>query len=371
MMVREGEAVTESGQQTAQTMAFEPQQLSDLLNTAVLVLNQELQLCFFNAACSQVLAISEKRLSGQRFPELFQYCELGKEPLLRALQQQTSFAISDVQTILHDGHPTLLDLYLTPFEHQEHWYLLLEIRQIERQRKISQENVQQHQHHAARELVRNLAHEIKNPLGGLRGAAQLLESSLSDEQKEYTQLIIAQADRLRKLVDRLLGPYRPPQQQYANLHQVIERVYQLAQLDNPAAIHFQRDYDPSIPVFRFDPELIEQALLNIVRNAQQALEQGGQILLQSRILYQHTLHGQRHKLVAAIKVIDDGPGIPTDIRDTLFYPMVSGKVGGSGLGLTIAQTLLHQHGGWIDCDSWPGHTEFTLYLPISDTEEPL
>ena len=351
------------------TVLFQPEQLSDLLSTAVLVLDQQLQICFHNAACSQVLSISAKRLSDQPFLELFQYCELGKEPLLRALQQQTSFAISDVQTILHDGHPTLLDVYLSPFEHQQQWYLLLEIRQIERQRKISQENVQQHQHHAARELVRNLAHEIKNPLGGLRGAAQLLESSLSDEQKEYTQLIIAQADRLRKLVDRLLGPYRPPQQQFANLHQVIERVCQLAQLDNPAQVRFQRDYDPSIPVFRFDPELIEQALLNIVRNAQQALEQGGHILLQSRILYQHTLHGQRHKLVATIKVIDNGPGIPADIRDTLFYPMVSGKPGGSGLGLTIAQTLLHQHGGWIDCDSWPGHTEFTLYLPISDTEE--
>ncbi|MDP4535053.1 nitrogen regulation protein NR(II) [Alkalimonas collagenimarina] len=352
-------------------VAFPAELVSDLLSTAVLILDQQLQISSFNAACSAVLGISEKRLSGQYFPSLFQHCELGKEPLRHAIEQQKSIAISDVQTILHDGHPTLLDFYLTPFNHQQQDYLLLEIRQIDRQRKISQDNVQQHQHHAARELVRNLAHEIKNPLGGLRGAAQLLESSLDEEQREYTQLIIAQADRLRKLVDRLLGPYRPPQQKFANLHQVIEQVYQLAMLDNASAVTMQRDYDPSIPVFRFDPELIEQALLNIVRNAQQALQQGGHILLQSRILYQHTLHGQRHKLVAAIKVIDDGPGIPAEIKDTLFYPMVSGKAGGTGLGLTIAQTLLHQHGGWIDCDSWPGHTEFTLYLPISDTEDAL
>ncbi|MCH8536703.1 MAG: nitrogen regulation protein NR(II) [Alkalimonas sp.] len=350
---------------------FPPELVADLLSTAVLILDQQLHICSFNAACSAVLGISEKRLSGQYFPGLFQHSELSKEPLRHALEQQKSIAISDAQTILHDGHPTLLDVYLTPFSHEQHDYLLLEIRQIDRQRKISQDNVQQHQHHAARELVRNLAHEIKNPLGGLRGAAQLLESSLDEEQREYTQLIIAQADRLRKLVDRLLGPYRPPQQQFANLHQVIEQVYQLVMLDNASEVSIQRDYDPSIPVFRFDPELIEQALLNIVRNAQQALQQGGTILLQSRILYQHTLHGQRHKLVAAIKVIDDGPGIPADIKDTLFYPMVSGKAGGTGLGLTIAQTLLHQHGGWIDCDSWPGHTEFTLYLPISDTKEAL
>lgn len=364
-----GLGVSELKQNHTIQFQFPAELVAELQNTAMLILDRQLQICSFNAACSVVLGISEKRLAGHYFLSLFQHSELGKEPLLHAIDQQKSIAISDIQTILHDGHPTLLDIYLTPFNHLQQDVLLLEIRQIDRQRKISQDNVQQHQHHAARELVRNLAHEIKNPLGGLRGAAQLLESSLDDEQREYTQLIIAQADRLRKLVDRLLGPYRPPQQKFANLHQVIEHVYQLASLDNDSEVTLQRDYDPSIPVFRFDPELIEQALLNIVRNAQQALQQGGHILLQSRILYQHTLHGQRHKLVAAVKVIDNGPGIPTEIKDTLFYPMVSGKAGGTGLGLTIAQTLLHQHGGWIDCDSWPGHTEFTLYLPISDTEE--
>jgi two-component system nitrogen regulation sensor histidine kinase GlnL len=227
------------------------------------------------------------------------------------------------------------------------------------------ESLQQHQHLAARELIRGLAHEIKNPLGGLRGAAQLLEETLNEEQKEYTQLIIAQADRLRNLVDRLLGPYKPPQRLVSNMHQIIERVSQLAQMDNPSGVQFVRDYDPSIPDFLLDPELIEQSLLNIVRNAQQVLPNGGQIVLQSRILHQHTIHGRRHRLVATIKVIDNGPGIPADIKDTLFYPMVSGKPGGTGLGLSIAQTLIHQHDGWIDCESWPGRTEFTLYLPIN------
>ena len=205
----------------------------------------------------------------------------------------------------------------------------------------------------------------------IKGRSKEHHIILNDELKEYTQLIIAQADRLRNLVDRLLGPYRPAQRISSNLHQMIEQVRQLALMDNPGQVQFSRDYDPSIPDVPFDPELLEQALLNIVRNAQQALvhTEHASICLQSRVLHQHTLHGKRYKLVALIRVIDNGPGIPGEIKDTLFYPMVSGKAGGTGLGLSIAQTLIHQHGGWIDCDSWPGHTEFTLYLPIADTED--
>ncbi len=337
------------------------------LTTAVLILDPQLQVSFFNTACCALLGIGEKRLFQHYFPALFQYSDLTTAHLLNTLKQKQGFGVSDVHCVLPDGRHLLLDMtatWLEPSEQQPQAGLLIELRQVDQQRKISMESLQQHQHLAARELIRGLAHEIKNPLGGLRGAAQLLEESLSEDLKEYTQLIIAQADRLRNLVDRLLGPYKPPQKQLSNLHQVLERVSQLAQMDNPTAVQFQRDYDPSIPDFMFDAELLEQALLNIVRNAQQALLQGGLIILQSRILHQHTIHGRRHKLVAAVRVIDNGPGIPPAIKDTLFYPMVSGKPGGTGLGLSIAQTLIHQHGGWIDCDSWPGRTEFTLYLPI-------
>ena len=344
------------------------QGLTEQLTTAVLVLDSQLQICYFNTASCAVLGLGEKRLAQHYFPALFQHLDLKASHLNNALLHSQSFSVGDVQAVTIDGRLLLLDIAVTLLE-QEQPQLLLELRQVEQQRKISMENLQQHQHLAARELVRNLAHEIKNPLGGLRGAAQLLEESLNDEQKEYTQLIIAQADRLRNLVDRLLGPYRPPQRILSNLHQMAEQVLQLAQIDNPAPIRFHRDYDPSIPDFYFDPELLQQALLNIVRNAQQALQDGGEITLQSRILSQHTLHGKRYKLVACIKVIDNGPGIPAEIRDTLFYPMVSGKAGGTGLGLSIAQTLIHQQRGWIDCESWPGHTAFMLYLPISDYEE--
>ena len=333
------------------------------LTTAIMVLDTQLRVQYFNTACCALLSIGEKRLQQQYFPALFQFSDLHASHLISTLHNKQGFGISDVHCVMPDGRHLLVDMTASCLE-TDPASLLIEIRQVDQQRKISMESLQQHQHLAARELIRGLAHEIKNPLGGLRGAAQLLEESLNDEQKEYTQLIIAQADRLRNLVDRLLGPYKPPQRQHANLHQIIERVSQLAQMDNPAAVQFIRDYDPSIPDFLLDPELIEQSLLNIVRNAQQVLPQGGQIVLQSRILHQHTIHGRRHRLVATVKVIDNGPGIPAEIKDTLFYPMVSGKPGGTGLGLSIAQTLIHQHEGWIDCESWPGHTEFTIYLPI-------
>lgn len=351
---------------TAQLQAH----ITEQLTTAIMLLDAGLAIRYFNTACCAVLGLGEKRLAEHYFIELFQHIDISAAHLHSALNSKQGFSVSDVQAVLADGRHLLLDIAVTLSEHPAE-HLLLEIRQVDQQRKISLESLQQHQHLAARELIRGLAHEIKNPLGGLRGAAQLLEESLPEELTEYTQLIIAQADRLRNLVDRLLGPYRPAQRISSNLHQMIEQVRQLALMDNPGQVQFSRDYDPSIPDFPFDPELLEQALLNIVRNAQQALvhTEHASICLQSRVLHQHTLHGKRYKLVALIRVIDNGPGIPGEIKDTLFYPMVSGKAGGTGLGLSIAQTLIHQHGGWIDCDSWPGHTEFTLYLPIADTED--
>ena len=346
------------------TIAIPGLDIAEHLTTAILVLDDRLHVKSFNTACCALLSIGEKRLINQYFPGLFQFSDLQASHLLNTLSTRQGFGFSDVSCVLPDGRHLLLDLTANWLETEEPC-LLMELRQVDQQRKISMESLQQHQHLAARELIRGLAHEIKNPLGGLRGAAQLLEESLTDDQKEYTQPIIAQADRLRNLVDRLLGPYKPPQRVNTNVHQILERVSQLAQMDNPNAVQFFRDYDPSIPDFQLDPELIEQALLNIVRNAQQVLVSGGHITLQSRILHQHTIHGRRHRLVATLKVIDNGPGIPAAIKDTLFYPMVSGKPGGTGLGLSISQTLIHQHGGWIDCESWPGRTEFTLYLPIS------
>ena len=242
---------------------------------------------------------------------------------------------------------------------------LLELRKIDQQKRISQEQQQHTQQIAARDLVRGLAHEIKNPLGGLRGAAQLLEKALPDESlKEYTGIIIAQADRLRNLVDRLLGPQRPGRHQVHNVHSVLEQVRRLVEMELPPGIKIERDYDPSIPDFEMEQEQLQQAFLNIVRNAVEAMHGQGTIKLKTRTVFQITIHGKRYRLAAEIRIIDDGPGIPESIRDTLFYPMVTGKEGGTGLGLSIAQNLIDQHKGRIECVSWPGHTEFCIYLPL-------
>ena len=214
--------------------------------------------------------------------------------------------------------------------------------------------------------MRGLAHEIKNPLGGLRGAAQLLSKALPDPAlTEYTKVIIEQADRLRNLVDRLLGPQQPGMHVTESIHKVAERVVALVSMELPENVTLIRDYDPSLPELLHDPDQIEQVLLNIVRNALQALgAEGGEIILRTRTAFQLTLHGVRYRLAARIDVEDNGPGIPSHLQDTLFYPMVSGREGGTGLGLSIARNLIDQHSGKIEFTSWPGHTEFSVYLPI-------
>ena len=266
-------------------------------------------------------------------------------------------------TLVVDGRAHILSLTAQALPEG---YILVELAPMDNQRRLSQEQLQHAQQVAARDLVRGLAHEIKNPLGGLRGAAQLLAKALPDPAlTEYTKVIIEQADRLRNLVDRLLGPQRPGQHITQSIHQVAERVCQLVSLEMPDNVTLVRDYDPSLPEMAHDPDQIEQVLLNITRNALQALgEAGGTITLRTRTAFQITLHGTRYRLAARIDVEDDGPGVPAQLQDTLFYPMVSGREGGTGLGLSIARNLIDQHCGKIEFNSWPGHTEFSVYLPI-------
>jgi two-component system nitrogen regulation sensor histidine kinase GlnL len=217
-----------------------------------------------------------------------------------------------------------------------------------------------------RELVRNLAHEIKNPLGGIRGAAQLLESEVGGSSlRDYTQVIIKEADRLQTLVDRLLAPHRHPRLVGdVNIHEVLERVRSVVTAEYPQGLSIERDYDASLPDFRGDKEQLIQAVLNLVRNAAQAMHGRGRILLTTRIARQVTIDKVRYRLALDLHVIDDGPGIPDEIRDRIFYPLVSGREGGSGLGLTLAQTFVQQHGGVIECDSRPGRTDFRILLPL-------
>ncbi len=245
--------------------------------------------------------------------------------------------------------------------------LLIELRHIDQQLKIAREERLLEQQQANRELIRSLAHEIKNPLGGIRGAAQLLERELDRAQLiEYTQVIIGEADRLQSLVNRLLTPHRVPSYRRTNIHELLVRVKGVVQAEF-RAVPIECDFDISLPEFEADPEQLTQAMLNIVRNAAQAVSgttADPRIVLTTRVARGITLAKRRHRLALMVAVIDNGPGVAPAIRDKIFYPLVSGREGGSGLGLTIAQTFVAQHGGNIECESVPGSTVFTVLLPL-------
>ncbi|ARD39813.1 nitrogen regulation protein NR(II) [Edwardsiella ictaluri] len=336
--------------------------LLNVLMTCILVLDDDLVIRYANPAAQQLLAQSPRKLFGTPLPDLLSYLSLDISLMRISLRTGQGFTDNEVMLVI-DSQPHIMALTAQPLSEGQ---ILLELSPLDSQRRLSQEQLQHSQQVAARDLVRGLAHEIKNPLGGLRGAAQLLARALPDPAlTEYTQVIIEQADRLRNLVDRLLGPQRPGQRVTQSIHQVAERVCQLVSLECPGNITLLRDYDPSLPELNHDPEQIEQVLLNITRNALQALgERGGTITLRTRTALQVTLHGERYRLAARIDIEDDGPGVPAQLQDTLFYPMVSGRSGGTGLGLSIARSLIDQHQGKIEFNSWPGHTEFSVYLPI-------
>jgi len=252
---------------------------------------------------------------------------------------------------------------------------LLEFRHIEQQLRIAREERMLDQNQANRELIRNLAHEIKNPLGGIRGAAQLLDRELERPAlHEYTQVIMKEADRLQSLMDRLLTPHRLPQPTQVNLHEVLERVRSVILAEYPG-IAIRRDYDTSLPPVKGDKEQLIQAVLNIVRNAAQALTAKSvpagtaEIVLRTRIARQVTLARKRYRNALALEISDNGPGIPEDIRERIFYPLVSGRDDGSGLGLTLAQNFISQHHGAITFESEPGSTCFTVLLPVSEKDE--
>jgi two-component system nitrogen regulation sensor histidine kinase GlnL len=247
--------------------------------------------------------------------------------------------------------------------------LLLEIEDITQHKRLTRENALLAQLGGSRLMVRQLAHEIKNPLGGLRGAAQLLERELLDPAlREYTRVIISEADRLTNLLDSMLGPGRPPAKQLINVHELLERVYHLLRSEASEGVTVDRDYDPSLPPLTLDPNHIIQAMLNLGRNAIQALSGGRvdnpRLTLRTRVAGNVGIGGRGHRLVASIQFEDHGPGVAPEIRDTIFYPLVSGRADGTGLGLGIAQDLVSRHGGLIEFDSAPGRTIFVIYLPM-------
>jgi two-component system, NtrC family, nitrogen regulation sensor histidine kinase GlnL len=340
------------------------QQVALHLVSAVVVLDDKLTIQYVNPAAEALLLRSYKKLIGFAFHDVFFNDSINDQRLMDILTTGQEFTDNEVLLSLTESTPITVEITVSSIELNNNAHILLELKQVDQLKQISAETFQLHQWEAARDLIKGLAHEIKNPLGGLRGAAQLLAKEISTEQQEYTNMIIDQADRLTNLVDRLLGPNQLPQLSTENIHQVLEKIYQLTQFNNPKNITIVRDYDPSLPEIEFDQEKIQQAILNIVSNAAQAIAEYGEIRFKTRIATNQTINGELVKLSLKICIIDNGPGIPLKIQDTLFYPMVSGRDNGTGLGLSISQTLINQHQGKLSCKSQPGCTEFIILLPI-------
>ncbi|ANC83965.1 nitrogen regulation protein NR(II) [Pseudomonas putida] len=344
--------------------------LLDNLTTATLLLNAELRLEYMNPAAEMLLAVSGQRSHGQFISELFTESTEALSSLRQAVEQAHPFTKREAQLTSLTGQTITVDYAVTPILHQGQTLLLLEVHPRDRLLRITKEEAQLSKQETTKMLVRGLAHEIKNPLGGIRGAAQLLARELAEEGlRDYTNVIIEEADRLRNLVDRMLGSNKLPSLAMTNIHEVLERVCSLVDAESQGCITLVRDYDPSLPDVLIDREQMIQAVLNIVRNAMQAISSQnelrlGRITLRSRALRQFTIGHVRHRLVARVEIIDNGPGIPPELQDTLFYPMVSGRPDGTGLGLAITQNIISQHQGLIECESHAGHTAFSIYLPL-------
>ncbi len=343
------------------------------LSTAVLVFDHDLRLTFLNPAGEMMFAHSATRSVGMHATELLMDGAGMQERLQEVLTSHSPYTEREVPLVLYGGRRITADYTLTPLDDVNHGTpeVLVELLQVDRHLRIVREESLIEQHQAARKLVRGLAHEIKNPLGGLRGAAQLLERELgnNDDLREYTRVIIGEADRLRQLVNRMLGPNQVPKFRATNVHQVLEHVRTLVLAECGGGLELERDYDPSLPDLHADPEMLIQALLNIVRNAAEALDGNGRIVLRTRIKRKITVGHNRFRLAVSIAIIDQGPGIPPDMLETIFYPMVTGRPEGTGLGLSIAQSMVNSHGGLIECTSRPGRTKFTILLPLESVDD--
>ncbi|PPE73413.1 nitrogen regulation protein NR(II) [Solimonas fluminis] len=345
-----------------------PEDVLDGLTTAVIGLDEQLCVTSLNSACENLFGISRKHAIGAPLAEAIPHLAPHELRLRRSLDNATGFIERELRLQRIGDEAVTVDCTVTPFILGRKPGLLMEVLALDRHLRISRDELLLAQHQASRELIRGMAHEIKNPLGGIRGAAQLLEREFPDsEHREYTRVIIREADRLQNLVNRMLGPNRAPQKNWLNIHEVLEHVRQLVQAESSGDVAFLRDYDPSIPEISADREQMIQSVLNIVRNAMQAIGGEGTVTLRSRTRRQFTIAAVRHKLVVQIDIEDDGPGIPPAMLEKIFYPMVTTRADGTGLGLPIAQYLIHAHGGLVECRSRPGCTVFSLYLPLEST----
>jgi two-component system nitrogen regulation sensor histidine kinase GlnL len=332
------------------------------LSTALLVLDDTLLVSYLNPAAENLLGISLRRTVGRALAEVVHPAQELLVLCQRALATGLTFSLHEFAARIGDRELTL-DCRVALLDHERS--LILEFIDTEADRRVRREAELVAQQRLSRRIVRQLAHEVKNPLGGLRGAAQLLERQLPDvEQKAYTRVIIEEADRLAALVDGILRAGGAPKQEEINLHRITEHVAQLIDAEKPPGVELVRDYDPSLPSITVDRNQMIQAFLNVARNAMQALGQSGRLVFRTRALTNFTVGGERHRLVLSAEVEDNGPGIPAELKETIFYPLVTGRPTGTGLGLTIAQDLVSRNGGLIEFTSEPGRTVFQIRLPV-------
>jgi two-component system nitrogen regulation sensor histidine kinase GlnL len=335
----------------------------DCLSTGAMVLGDDGRITYVNPAAETLLGVSGALLLGEYDRQAFEHSPELLNAIQTARDEQETVIEYEIDLVVNGHMPIRIGCNISPLEKPQ-GAMLIEMRAVDPQLRIARLERSRQQQEANRELLRNLAHEIKNPLGGIRGAAQLLEHELPRESlREYTQVIIKESDRLQSLMERLLTPHRTPHFGAVNIHEVLERVRSLILAETPS-MTLRRDYDLSLPEIRADAEQLIQATLNIARNAVQAMHGQGEIILKTRVARQITLESRRYRLGMRIEIIDNGPGIPDEIREQIFYPLVSGREGGSGLGLAVAQTLVAQNHGTIDCESHPGQTVFSIFLPI-------
>lgn len=334
----------------------------DYLTTAVILIDGELRVIYLNTAAENLFEVSGKNLLKNPLQMVFADSGQLASAMQRALHNNASYIEHDLMLVTHMHSKLHVRCTVTPLQTGS---LLLEFHTVDRPLKLAREEQMLDQTQANRLLLRNLAHEIKNPLGGIRGAAQLLEQELDKPGlREYTQVIIQEADRLRALMEKLLTPQGHTRHSALNIHEVLERVRSVVLAEMPEGLTIRRDYDISLPALIGDKEQLIQVVLNIVRNAAQAMQGHGKIILRTRIARQVTLFKQRHRLAVMVQIIDNGPGIAPELRDKIFYPLVSGRADGHGLGLTLAQDFVSQHHGTIEFESEPGGTCFTVMLPL-------
>ena len=341
----------------------------ELLATAILVVDARSNVLALNQAAADLLATSPGAARGRPLATLVADGTAIEQLLARSRASEERLAVRDfgLAPAARGDTRYQVDVTLTPLPGTLPGGVLLEIADTTGPSRMTRDAALLVQQGGSRVMARQLAHEIKNPLGGLRGAAQLLERELpSQELREYTRVIIGEADRLCALVDSLLGPARPVRRESVNVHEVLDRVYRLARAEAPAGIAIERDYDPSLPLLGLDRDLLVQAMLNLARNAVQALGSRGRLTLRSRALTNATIGTGRHRVVASLQFEDDGPGVPPELGETIFYPLVTARAGGTGLGLAVAQDIATRHGGIIEFDSRPGRTVFSLLLPLEN-----